>query len=86
MVDFENRVAPYNKWTPAERKERLNILLEIIGRTKAHCCGFTNIVRSDDNTAKVYERCVYDTFLELSMNWDEKFSIVFAHHPEYGKQ
>ena len=61
-------------------------MLEMIGRTKAHCCGFTNIVRTGDNTAKIYERCVYDTFLELSMNWDEKFSIVFAHHPEYGKQ
>jgi len=86
MAAFENCVAPYDKWTPDERKERLNILLEMIGRTKAYCYGVTNIVRRGDNTAKIYERCVYDTFLGLSMNWNEKFSIIFAHHPEYRRQ
>jgi hypothetical protein len=60
MADFENRIAPYDKWTPAQRTDRLNMLLGMIGRTKAHCCGFTNIFRDGDNTAK-YMKGVYMT-------------------------
>jgi len=85
MAAFEARAKPFDKWTNQERKDRLNQLLEMIGETEAHCYGFTNIIRPDDDTSKIYERCAHDAFLELSMNEDE-FSIVFAHHPEYGEQ
>jgi hypothetical protein len=85
MVDFEARRPPFDTWTEPERRDRLNTLLDMIGETKAHCYGFTNIIRESDNTAKIYERCVYDTFLELNMNVEE-FHVFFAHHPEYGRQ
>jgi hypothetical protein len=54
MADFEARKPPFHKWTEPERKERLNILLDLIGATKAHCYGFANIIREDDNTEKIY--------------------------------
>jgi hypothetical protein len=85
MAKFEARVSPFDKWTEHERKTRLNTLLEILGSTKAHCYAFTNIFRAGDDTGTIYERCIHDTLLELSMN-EEKFTVCFAAHPQYKRQ
>jgi len=84
MADFENRAKPFDKWSDGERKKNLNILLDIIGSAKPNCFGFTNPARADDSTSSMYERCVHDTLVELSMH-PEEFAIVFAHHPEYAR-
>jgi hypothetical protein len=85
MADFEARQKPFDTWTNLERKNRLNVLLEIIGTAKPHCYGFTNLMRPGDSTSSIYERCAHDVFVELS-TYDDEFAIVFAHHPEYGRQ
>ncbi|MGA7789971.1 MAG: hypothetical protein WCA56_17615 [Xanthobacteraceae bacterium] len=84
MTDFEARVPPYDKWTEAERKKRLNTLLNIIGQIKPACWGFTNYARPGESSRSIYERCAHDVLLELGL-YDEQFAIVFAHHPEYGE-
>ena len=82
MTDFEARRPPYNKWTEAERKSRLNSLLNIIGQIKPTCWGFTNLARRGDTTESIYKRCAHDVLLELGL-YEDEFSIVFAHHPEF---
>jgi hypothetical protein len=84
MADFEARRLPYRGWTEDERKDRLNVLLNITGGPDRHCYGFTNLARPNDTTSSMYERCAHDVLLELSM-FDEEFAIVFAHHPEFGR-
>jgi hypothetical protein len=84
MADFQARRPPYNTWTEPQREDRLNVLLGILGAKDRHCYGFTNYARPGDTTASLYERCAHDMFVELSM-YDEEFSIVFAHHPEFGR-
>jgi hypothetical protein len=83
MKDFESRKGPYNNWSNPERKDRLNILLDIIGAAKPHCIGFTNYVRPGEDTAAIYKRCAHDVLLELGL-YEDEFATVFAHHPEFG--
>jgi hypothetical protein len=83
MKDFEHRKGAYSKWSEPERKERLNILLDIIGAAKPNCIGFTNWVRPGEGTAAIYKRCAHDVLLELGL-YEDEFAIVFAQHPEYG--
>jgi hypothetical protein len=91
MTDFEARVPPYKAWTDQQRKDRLNVLLDIIGTVKPACCGFTNLWRpaapdlgrpKDDTTESMYKRCAHDVLLELVL-YNDEFSVVFAHHPEF---
>ncbi len=82
MTDFEARRPPYDTWTNQQRRDRLNVLLGVLGASGRHCYGFTNPARPGDTTASLYERCAHDIFVELSM-YDEEFSIVFAYHPEF---
>ncbi len=84
MTDFEARKPPYDIWTDQQRKDRLNILLGILGGKDRHCYGFTNYARPGDTTSSIYERCAHDLLLELGL-FDEEFAVVFAHHPEYGR-
>ena len=84
MADFEAKQSPYGHWTEEDRKNRLNTLLDIIGGPDRHCYSFTNIARPDDTTSSIYERCAHDVLFELSM-FGEEFSVVFAHHPEFGR-
>jgi hypothetical protein len=84
MKDFEARKSPYAGWGRKQREDRLNRLLEIIGAKDRHCYSFTNYWREDDKTSSIYERCAHDMLVELSM-YDETFSLVFAHHPEFGR-
>jgi len=83
MTDFESRTGHFNGWTEANRKARLNTLLEIIGSIKPHCYGFTNIVRAgEEDLPSIYERCAQEVLLALS-RYSDDLSIIFAHHPEY---
>jgi hypothetical protein len=82
MTDFEARRYPYDGWTNAQRKDRLNSLLNIIGGIGPHCCGFTNSAKPGETTASIYERCAQDVLLGLD-RYDDEFAIVFAHHPEF---
>lgn len=82
MTDFEARRNLYENWTNEERKNRLNILLDIIGAANPICCGFTNVARKGDTTETIYKRCAHDVLLELGL-YEDEVVIVFAHHPEF---
>jgi len=87
MADFQRKDPPhadYATWTDVQRRDRLNMLLNIIGASHAHCWGFTNLHREGDTTETMYERCAHDMLLELGLVNDE-LGIVFASHPEYGR-
>lgn len=83
MADFERRTPPFD-WPNTLRNERLNSLLGLIGEAKPHCYSFTNLMRSGEETASIYERCAMDLLVELGM-YDDEFAVVFAHHPEFGR-
>jgi hypothetical protein len=85
MKDFEARRPPYDVWSNDQRKDRLNILLGILGAKGRHCYGFTNYARPGDTTSSIYERCAHDLLLELGTMYDDEFAIVFSHHPEFGR-
>jgi hypothetical protein len=85
MSHFQARKPPYSSWTEAERRDRLNTLLEIIGEPGRHCYGFTNIARPDETTQSLYERCARDLLLEFGNKYEDEFAVVFAHHPEFAR-
>jgi hypothetical protein len=85
MADFCRvpPVPPFESWTETQRKDRLNVLLNIIGRSKPHCYGFTNTMRPGDNTSLIYEQCARDVLVNLGDG--EEIAIVFAYHSEYSR-
>lgn len=83
MTDFEARVRPYDTWSKAQREDRLNVLLELIGDGQPTCWGFTKIVTEKGETdEKMYEECAKDALLSLGVLEDD-LAIVFAYHPQY---
>jgi hypothetical protein len=85
MAAFEARRPPYSNWTEDQRRDRLNVLLDIIGEPGRHCYGFTNTARHGDTTESLYQRCAHDPLLELGTMYEDKFAVIFAHHPEFAR-
>lgn len=87
MSRFEKQNPPhqdYASWTEQDRRNRLNMLLDLIAHAHVHCFGFTNYFRNGDTTESIYQRCAHDVLLTLG-RYEEKMGIVFAIHPEYGR-